>query len=226
MKIDSLLWYFQYYLVAVAVDTDNLQGKIVFGYQGWFQTNLCAQGWRHWAGDTQPNADSVTFDLWPAIDEFPVESLSDDTDLHDKTTGETLKLYDAAKVTDVHFGWMQSYGIHGVALQRFLTDDLTRMDEVMMAVKASAEKYQRAFFIEYDISGVNPDTWVDDLLSDWQHVNDMGVVVSPMYQKNEGKPVVKVYNSHLHLSPNSNPNPKLRFMEWGLLLSGALQINV
>ena len=197
--------YFLFFIIClylyhcVAVDTESLQGKLIFGYQGWFQTNQCDQGWRHWAGDKQPNQDSVTFDLWPAVDEYPENSLSDDTDLHSKETGEKMKLYDSLEVTDVHFKWMQDYNIHGVALQRFLTevssdsDSLKRRDDMTLAVQSSSEKYDRAFFIEYDVSGADPNTWVDAILSDWEHLKDLGILSSPSYQRNENKPVVKVF---------------------------------
>ena len=64
---------------------------------------------------------------------------------------------------DRHFRWMAEYGIHGVFLQRFVSELSVPMlrrarDTVADLVRESAEKHGRVFAIMYDVSGACPDT--------------------------------------------------------------------
>ena len=120
----------------VTVDASTLQGKLLFGYQGWFDapgsnspTNGGKGGWVHWAGNVSPNATDCGFDLWPAMDEYPAKFPT--PDLHARTAdatasgaagGQPMALFSSGvqSTQDVHFRWMREYGLDGVFIQRFV----------------------------------------------------------------------------------------------------------
>ena len=57
---------------AYAVDPGTLEGKVLFGYQGWF--NCAGDGspennWRSWSRGA-PAADTLTIDMYPDLREF------------------------------------------------------------------------------------------------------------------------------------------------------------
>jgi hypothetical protein len=96
-----------------------------------------------------------------------------------------------------HFKWMQQYGTDGVLVQRFVgstADKRATEDVVLKNVIAGAEKYGRTFAIEYDISGGNPETFVQTPQDDWKHlVGDLKTTSSPSYQHQKGKPLLSVW---------------------------------
>ena len=55
-----------------AVNASFLDGKVLFGYQGWFDTpgSGTGRGWVHWSPGVPPNATNCTFDVWPAMGEY------------------------------------------------------------------------------------------------------------------------------------------------------------
>jgi len=187
---------------ANAVNTSTLYEKIIFGYQGWFCTNkVYSLGWRHWSNSklSAPNSSSVTFDLFPDVTEYPTSALSNDTMLTSRLTGLPMDLYDSLGVVDVHFSWMEEYGVHGVAVQRFV-NELTnpvlhqRRDSILQACMAAAEKYSRSFLVEYDTSGADKNVWSQIIISDWIYLTTkLNITSSYAYKKEGGKPVLKIF---------------------------------
>lgn len=57
-----------------SVDPRSLAGKVMVGYQGWFNCpgDGAKLGWKHWARDrgTPFGPDNVTVDLWPDVSEL------------------------------------------------------------------------------------------------------------------------------------------------------------
>ena len=56
---------------AAASKSKSLTGKLMFGYQGWFdaaESGSPRNTWAHWSSGT-PSSDTVTFDLWPDMAE-------------------------------------------------------------------------------------------------------------------------------------------------------------
>lgn len=115
------------------VDASNITGKIICGYQGWFSCEGDGSligtkvGWKHWSEVNPPSNGDITFELYPDISEYPSSSLFQ-TALANLGNGQTAKLFSSYsdEVIDLHFSWMQSYGIEGIALQRFHVDDPLR----------------------------------------------------------------------------------------------------
>jgi hypothetical protein len=62
---------------ADSVDASTLEGKVLFGYQGWFgcpSDGPPARGWSHWARGT-PAADTLVIDMYPDLSEFDAGEL-------------------------------------------------------------------------------------------------------------------------------------------------------
>src|SRR5260370_428894 len=60
------------------VDSATLNGKVLCGYQGWFNTpgDGTSFGFTHWGqGLTRPDGGRFTVDLWPDVSEYDPEDL-------------------------------------------------------------------------------------------------------------------------------------------------------
>ena len=57
------------------VDATTLNGKVICGYQGWFNCpgDGMELGWKHWAKNARETLGpgNVTVDLWPDVSELP-----------------------------------------------------------------------------------------------------------------------------------------------------------
>ncbi|MGO4781505.1 hypothetical protein AB4084_39065, partial [Lysobacter sp. 2RAB21] len=86
------------------------------------------------------------------------------------------------------FRWMQQHGIDTAALQRFnpVSGEGPTRDAMAAKVRQAAERYQRKFYIMYDVSG-----WTQmrtQMKEDW--TNKMSALApSPAYARQNGKPV-------------------------------------
>ena len=150
------------------VDSSTLQGKVLFGYQGWF---ACAgdgsgnKNWRSWARGT-PTAETLTIDMYPDLRELDPDELYPVPNM--TIGGKHAFLYSANNRKTVlrHFQWMKEYRLDGVLVQRFVGSIRGKResgDVVLKNVMAGAEKFGRTFAIEYDITGGNPDTFFQTL---------------------------------------------------------------
>jgi len=188
---------------AAAQTYPDIIGKVVFGYQGWFS---CPGGagwgtnWTHWSNGA-PTGTNMYVDFYPDLTEFPVAQLCR-TNM--TVGGQTAYLYSpqTAPVVDRHFQWMQTYGLDGVLLQRFVNDIPGKKatgDTVLKNVRNGANKYGRGFAIEYDISGVAANNIVTQIQTDWMYlVDQMRVTTQPSYFHHNGLPVVAVWGFGLN----------------------------
>ena len=184
-----------------SVVASDVVGKITVGYQGWFAA----------AGDGSPlNSWAHTnFEMWPDTREYTTtyagmpfgqEGVSEAPFYGNLGNGQPAKSfssYDQSTV-NVHFKWMQHYGIDCAALQRF-ANEITpgsvikaQRDGMARKVRAAAEASDRKFYIMYDASG-----WGDlaALKADWTSTitSTLDLLSSPAYAKQNGKPVVSSY---------------------------------
>jgi len=195
--------------MAPAVDSTTLEGKVVFGYQGWFScigdgagyANWQTSGsWIHWFRYyAEPIADALTVDFWPDTSELTEDEICmTDMSLPDGRPAVAFSSYNLQTVVR-HFQWMEEYGIDGVELNRFVTgldnpDHLDFRDKVAQNVRTGAEIHGRFFYIQYDISGYKGSSLVSDIKSDWRHlVNTLKLTESPQYLHHRGLPVVGLY---------------------------------
>lgn len=191
--------------MADPADPSTLDGKLVCGYQGWFMApgdgNPASVGWRHWSRDTDDVGPGLyTVEMWPDVREYSASDLfaAPNVTLQDSTTG---KLFSSIRpgVVDLHFAWMEQYGIDGVFLQRFVSElgdprffDIRNM--VLDNVRASAAAHGRVFALEYDTSGTSPSTMYDKITADWEYlVDDENLLDDPRYLHQNGKPVVIIW---------------------------------
>ena len=199
-------------------DPNSIIGKVVCGYQGWFTCmgdGSPINRWTHWApGNTPqpgiaPNPNpNLNFDVYPDISLYSSASLFQ-TNFANHGDGTPAKLFSDYKqaVTDKHFELMQANGIDGVAFQRFIWEVLVdpsfkaNRDTMAVHVRKAAEKYQRMFYLVYDLSGLgnvpaaSDQVRFDSIQGDWQNnmLAKLQITSSPMYARQGGKPVVQLW---------------------------------
>ena len=183
------------------VDASTLTGKIMCGYQGWFncEGDGAELGWTHWAKNRKemPGPGNVTVDLWPDVSEYHSDELFPTA--FKRSDGSTAQIFSShnEKTVKRHFKWMQEYGIDGAFLQRFangLNGDKTRShkDAVLSHVRNGAKETGRAFALMYDLSGLKKgETAVVN--EDWQSLKALNVTEDATYLHHEGKPLVAVW---------------------------------
>jgi hypothetical protein len=188
---------------APAVDATTLAGKLIFGYQGWFgcpDDGSQLARWEHWfRAGRAAGEPALRVDMWPDLSELP-ESERCATPLT-LPEGRSAQLYSAYRgaAVDMHFLWMQEYGLPGVFLQRFtsgLTRDATRdfPDTVARNVRSAAETNGRVFALMYDISGHRSETLVDDVKRDWAYLVDtLRITESERYLRHNGRPLLAIW---------------------------------
>jgi len=120
----------QFFRLNQTVDATTLHKKVLCGYQGWFRCAGDSGGgtnWDHWSKNQlngtwpyAPTPSTVDFEMWP--------DLTDYTNTYAALGftypgGAQAYLYSAddASTINLHFDWMQDYGIDGVVVQRFVT---------------------------------------------------------------------------------------------------------
>ena len=205
---------------ATAVDATTLQGKVVFGYQGWFDCPMAGQGsWIHWSRNGAPTASTLTVDLYPDLKEFAAADLCPAGDF--KIAGKQAQLYSArnANVVDAHFRWMEENGLDGVLVQRFGGETSWKKssgDVVLKNIMASATKHGRVFAIEYDISGLNDGNINATIQNDWMYlVDEIKVTSHPNYLHEGGKPVLAIWGLGLNDGhPPADPAAAAAFIKW------------
>jgi hypothetical protein len=187
---------------ASTVDPTTLDGKLMFGYQGWFGCpgdGSPLDTWEHWFRRGVPTAATLRVDMWPDVSELS-ESERCTTSLM-LPDGRPAQLYSAynPRTVDRHFEWLQGYELPGVFLQRFslrLDDRSVRgfRDGVARNVRAAAEAHGRVFAVMYDISGHSRDTVVEALERDWVYLVDtLRITESPQYLRHHERPVLAIW---------------------------------
>ncbi|HEC43341.1 MAG TPA: T9SS type A sorting domain-containing protein [Bacteroides sp.] len=184
------------------VDFHTLDGKVMFGYQGWFlhpDDGSVFAKWKHWGG-TMSSPEELTVDMFPDFREYEADELYPTGGFTYKD-GRTAKVYSAytKKTVIRHMKWLRDYGLDGVFLQRFVSsvtgDEKLRRsrDTVTVNVMEGCEKYGRTFVNMWDISGFTPGK-MSLIINDWKHlVDDLKITESPTYLHHRGKPLVAIW---------------------------------
>jgi hypothetical protein len=170
------------------------------GYQGWFRApeDGTSEGWGHYG--RKFDSAHVHLDLWPDVSEY-VKTYPTALKNRDGTIAQVFSSADQS-TTDLHFQWMQQYGIDGVFVQRFFgglrTEESRHKSRLVLehAVKSS-QKYGRAIAVMYDLSGLNANG--EDclpIIQDWKELVDELKITSQAtnnYLYHKGKPLVAIW---------------------------------
>jgi hypothetical protein len=168
------------------------------GYQGWFRAAGDGSTAKRYAyGDETRSG----IDLWPDVSEYG-KTYETPFTLPDKSKARFFSSLDKTTI-DLHFKWMQEYGVDGVFMQRFFDrtreSNTNRESEIILqnALQA-ASKYKRAIAVMYDLSGLKA-TGEDcsSIINDWKHLVDELKVTNQAGEKtylhHNGKPVVAIW---------------------------------
>jgi len=179
---------------AAIVDRRTLTGKLIMGYQGWFNCpgDGTTVGWWHWFTGSDPTVDNL-----PNAADYPAAQRCVTTMLD--AGGNPVDLFsDADPATvETQFAWMQQYGLDGVALQRFAVDlfdpaTLQARNIVLANVRQAAEDNGRVFFVMYDLTGLTGANLLS-VAQDWKKLEQGGVTRSPAYLHHRGHPLLALW---------------------------------
>ncbi len=187
---------------AAQMDPSTLHGKVMCGYQGWFNTpgDGMELGWTHWGKGRRKEMGpgNVTVDLWPDVSDLDPAQRYQTAFRH--ADGRAAEVFSSAdrKTVLKHFEWMETYGIDGVFLQRFAngigrSDQMRHKNVVLENVRKGAERSGRVYAVMYDLSGLR-EGGTQRVINDWKRLKqDRKVTGDTTYLHHEGKPVVAVW---------------------------------
>jgi hypothetical protein len=183
------------------VDVSTLTGKLVCGYQGWFncEGDGSERGWVHWTkGKGEPAGKNIKVDLWPDVSELsPVERFDTQLKLPDGSAAQVFSSYNRATVQR-HFQWMRDYSIDGAMVQRFATGlrdprVLRHCNTVLDHCRAGANQNGRAYALMYDLTGLGAGR-MQEVIADWRSLHGgMKLGSDAAYLHHHGKPLVAVW---------------------------------
>lgn len=180
----------------------SYEGLVMAGYQGWFNAegDGADRGWNHYcASNKKFEPGFSTIDFWPDMSEYE-KKYETKFRFANGDPAYVFSPYDYSTV-DLHFKWMQEYGLDGVFLQRFLTttknvQGKNHVDKVFDNALKASEKYGRAFCLMYDLSGSKPEDFVR-LISDWDQLVTKYDLFNnekhPTYLRHNGKPLLAIW---------------------------------
>ena len=177
------------------VDANTLTDKVICGYQGWFRAggDPSGQGWVHYVNG---NFSDLTVEMWPDMSEYS-DAEKYQVPGWTYSNGDQVYLFSSANKKTVirHFQWMETYGIDGVAVQRFVSGLNSSHPRESFRIpgyaREAANRTGRTYFIMYDMSG---DENVEKIRDDWQYLVDtMKITEDDRYLHHNGKPVVGVF---------------------------------
>ena len=183
------------------VDTSTLTGKVMCGYQGWFncEADGAERGWVHWTKGRGALAPAnAKIDVWPDVSELGADERFATGFKH--ADGRTAEVFSSFKEATVlrHFQWMSDYGIDGAFVQRFVADlrdprVLRHNNTVLGHCRAGAERSGRAFAVMYDLSGLGTNR-IQQVMDDWRALRqNLRVTDSTAYLRHRGQPLVAVW---------------------------------
>jgi len=173
------------------------KGLIMAGYQGWFRAEGDgSQSHRYAYGDENHSG----IDMWPDVSEYE-KTYPTPFKLPNGNQARFFSSIDKSTV-DLHFKWMQQYGVDGVFVQRFFSNanakDKEKESVVLKNALEAASKYKRAIAVMYDLSGLSASGQdCSSIIEDWKYlVDQLKVTNQPgakTYLHYNGKPVVAIW---------------------------------
>lgn len=171
----------------------SYKGLIMAGYQGWFQLPD--------DGVMYADENNIRIDMWPDVTEYK-ETYPTGLKLSDGSTARFFSSNDKS-TTDLHFKWMEEYGLDGVFMQRFFNRTRThesrmKSTDILKNALNAASLNKRAIAVMYDLSGLKADGEdCSSIIEDWKFLVDEIKVTnqkgSNTYLHHNGKPVVAIW---------------------------------
>ena len=169
--------------LTVATENTSILGKVLAGYQGWFNmpTDGSDLNWKHYqtsiSGVKKFEPGFTSVDYWPDMSEADDDEKYTTSFSH--KDGRTAHVFSSvnAKTVNRHFKWMNDYGIDGVFFQQFASglksnapklkaNDNLVFDNIIAAAQANNN---RLVSVMYDLSGSNAtSTMVEDVKLHWE----------------------------------------------------------
>jgi len=168
------------------------------GYQGWFRAAGDGSAARRYAYGSEERSG---IDAWPDVSEYE-KTYETPFVLKDGSKARFFSSLDKSTV-DLHFKWMQQYGVDGVFMQRFF--NVTRegsgrkeSNTILGNALEAASKYKRAIAVMYDLSGLKgKGEDCSSIIDDWKYLVDSLKVTrqsgANTYLHENGKPVVCIW---------------------------------
>ena len=183
------------------VDATTWDGKVLCGYQGWFNTpgDGTDFGFGHWGQRLEQGDGRFVVDMWPDVSEYDPKDLAEVPGLK-LPDGSPALLYSGFRKgpTLVHFKWMRQYGIDGVFLSRFVGETTNpararHVNTVLANVREGAHREGRVWAMMLDLStGRRASTKI--VTDDWKFLCDkVKVREDSRYLHHQGKPVVLLW---------------------------------
>lgn len=184
------------------VDKTTLDGKLMFGYQGWFGAvgdGSQRDKFNHWGplGTGSGGQSELSVDMWFDDSEYGLDEIYKTGYYYpDGRNAGAFSSYNK-KTVNRHMKWLRDYGLDGVFLQRFLTDVQDPVskefrDKVLVNVMEGCERYGRAFVMMYD--GLDFANSTEKLKEDWKHlIDDLKMTESSAYLHHRGRPLVSLW---------------------------------
>jgi hypothetical protein len=184
------------------VDASTLDGKVLCGYQGWFNTpgDGTSFGFTHWGqGLNRPEGGRFTVDMWPDVSEYDANDLCEVPNVK-MPDGSPGRLYSAFRKGPVllHCKWMRQYGIDGVFVSRFIGEAASptrarHVNTVLANLREGCHREGRVWAMMLDLSmGRRATTKV--VMDDWKFLCDIVKVrEDERYLHHKGKPVVLLW---------------------------------
>jgi hypothetical protein len=180
----------------------GFHNKSFAGYQIWHQAGPTAADWVHWSYGVVPAAGFLTNEniaSFPDLSSY-ADSVTYSTNLANLGNGNPTRLYNDADSTVINrqMNWIQTAGMDGVAIQRFVGPigrNITITPESHLTnVKNACEATGRLFYICYDLNGTDA-TILQRMQMDWVYeIEQMRALTSsPNYATVNGKPVVEMW---------------------------------
>lgn len=179
------------------VDTTSLKDKVMVGYQGWFRTpnDLEDNGWFHWCSNNSMEPENFNTDMWPELTQYEPDTLFRAGNVTTRG-GQPAYVFSSTSLNAVrtHFRWMRKHNIDGAFVQRFHPRAGAAPEWVLRNISQAAAEEGVTWAIEYDVSGMDDETVVEELQQDWNWlVNEFDILNDPLYAHENGKPVVFIW---------------------------------
>lgn len=184
------------------IDATTLDGKVLCGYQGWFNTpgDGTRFGFSHWGnGLERPDGGRFVVDMWPDVSEYAREDLAEVPGLK-MPDGSPARLYSAFRKGPVllHCKWMREYGIDGVFLSRFVSETTSvsrarHVNTVLANVREGCHREGRVWAMMLDLS-MGRDGTTQMVIDDWKFLCDkVKLREDSRYLHHQKKPVVLLW---------------------------------